>query len=304
MKPAHGRLVYDASGPSGPAGACIVIGVLRNWSTGIGEALAARPDRVRAVVETALALVLVVQLGRLVWIAVEPAAAPDAPAAAARPIPPVDYSIFQRFDAFFRTGGQSSLAGETAAGSSQMRLFGLRSDGAGGGSAIIGLADGRQVSVAVGETIEPGLTLQSVGPDHVVLARGGSLSRLIFTDLPVGAAPPPPPPPVPQTVTPAPAPVAAGRAVDAARLMAQASLRPRMQGLRLNGFTIGDGVDASVLDAAGLQPGDVILAVNGVKLDNPARIAALRGQLANAASAEIRFERDGAAQTTTIRTGR
>jgi general secretion pathway protein C len=297
-------LVYDASGPSGPAGACIVIGALRNWSTGIGEALAARPDRVRAAVETALALVLVVQLGRLVWIAVEPTPAPDAPAAATRPVPPVDYSIFQRFDAFFRTGGQSSLAGETAAGSSQMRLFGLRSDGAGGGSAIIGLADGRQVSVAVGETIEPGLTLQSVGPDHVVLARGGSLSRLIFTDLPVGAAPPPPPPPVPQTVTPAPAPVAAGRAVDPARLMAEASLRPRMQGLRLNGFTVGDGVDASVLDAAGLQPGDVILAVNGVNLDNPARIAALRGQLANAASAEIRFERDGAAQTTTIRTGR
>ena len=288
----------------GARGACIVIGALRNWSTGVAEALAARPDRVRAAVETALALVLVVQLGRLVWIAGEPARAPDAPAAASRPIPPVDYSVFQRFDAFFRTGGQSSLAEETAAGSSQMRLFGLRSDGAGGGSAIIGLADGRQLSVAVGETIEPGLTLQSVGSDHVVLARGSSLSRLIFTDLPVGAAAPPPPPPVAQTVTPQPAPAPSRGTVDPARLMAEASLRPRMQGLRLNGFTIADGGDGSVLDAAGLQPGDVILAVNGVTLDSPARIAALRGQLANASSAEIRFERDGAAQTTTIRTGR
>src|SRR5690606_11699292 len=157
---------YDASGPSGPAGACIVIGALRNWSTRVGTALSARPDRVRAAVETALALVLVVQLGRLVWIAVEPA--PDAPAAATHPVQPVDYSIFQRFDAFFRTGGQSSLAEDAAAGSGQMRLFGLRSDGAGGGSAIIGLADGRQQSVAVGETIEPGLTLQSVGSDHVL----------------------------------------------------------------------------------------------------------------------------------------
>lgn len=303
MKPAHGRLVYDASGPSGPAGACIVIGALRNWSTGVGTALAARPDRVRAAVEMVLALVLVVQLGRLVWIAVEPVRAPDAPAAATRSAQPVDYSVFQRFDAFFRTGGQSSMAEETAAGSSQMRLFGLRSDGAGGGSAIIGLADGRQLSVAVGEAIEPGLTLQSVGADHVVLARGSSLSRLIFTDLPVGAALPPPPPPVPQTMGPASSP-AATPAVDPARLMAEASLRPRMQGLRLNGFTIADGGDATVLDAAGLQSGDVILAVNGVTLDSPARIAALRGQLANAASAEIRFERDGAAQTTTIRTGR
>lgn len=280
-----------------------MIGVLRNWSTGAREALAARPDRVRAAVEATLALLLIVQLGRLVWIAVEPLDTPPTTTAARPQAEPVDYALFQRFDAFFRTGARSSLAEDTAAGSSQMRLFGLRSDGAGGGSAIIGLADGRQLSVAVGETIEPGLALQSVGADHVVLARGGSLSRLIFSELPVGAATPPPPPPVPQTVTPDPAPSAAAT-VDTTRLMTPTSLRPRMQGLRLNGFTIADGADAGLLDAAGLEAGDVILAVNGVALDSPARIAALRGQLANATTAEIRFERDGASQTTTIRTGR
>ena len=299
MKPAHGRLVYDIATAVGAAGAAIVIGAIRNWTTGLREALAARPDRARTGVEAALALLLIVQLGRLAWIVVEPVDSP-ASAPAARPTTPVDYSIFDRFDAFFRTGGQSSFAEDTAAGSSQMRLFGLRSDGAGGGSAIIGLADGRQVPVAVGETIEPGLILRSVGPDHVVLARGESLSRLIFADVPVGAAPPPPPPPTPQTVTPAP--VAA--AVDPARLIAQASLRPRMRGLRVNGFTVSSGGDGAALRAAGLQPGDVILAVNGQALDRPDRIAALRGQLAGATSAEIRFERDGAEQTTTIRTGR
>lgn len=295
-------MVYDALGPSGPSGPAIVIGAIRNWSTGAREALAARPDRVRTAVEVTLALVLAVQLGRLVWIVVEPVDVP--PAAATRPqAGPVDYSVFARFDAFFRTGGQSSLAEDTAAHSGQMRLFGVRSDGAGGGSAIIGLADGRQLSVAVGETVEPGLILQSVGPDHVVLARGGSLSRLIFSDLPAGAAPPPPPPPGPQTVTPAPAgPPAA--AVDPAQLMAEAALRPRMQGLGVNGFTISTRGESPALAAAGLKPGDVILAVNGQPLDRPDRIAALRGQLLNSASAEIRFERDGAVQTTTIRTGR
>lgn len=267
------------------------------------ERLSARPDHVRTALEAALALALIVQLGRLVWIAVEPVELPAA--AATQPqAGAVDYSVFQRFDAFFRTGAQSSLAGENAAGSDQLRLFGLRSNGAGGGSAIIGLADGRQISVAVGETIEPGLILQSVGPDHVVVARGGSLSRLVFGDLPAGAATPPPPPPVPQTVTPNPAPAAAAPTVDPARLMTPNVLRPRMQGVRLNGFTIADGADAGLLNAAGLQAGDVILAVNGVALDSPARIAGLRGQLANATSAEIRFERDGASQTTTIRTGR
>ena len=269
------------------------------------QALTDRPDRIRAGVELALALVLAVQLGRLILIAVEPgspAATNTSPAA----LRPVDYSIFQRFDAFFRTGGQSSLAEASAAGSGQMRLYGLRSDGAGGGSAIIGLADGRQVSVGVGEEVEPGLVLRSVGPDHVTLARGGSVSRLVFTDVPMGVAPVPPPPPGPQTVTPTPAPAvapAAVPAVDPARLMTQAGLRPRMRGARLDGFTVSGAGDAAVLRAAGLRAGDVILAVNGQPLDSLERIAALRTQLANSTGAELRIERDGQVQTSTLGSG-
>lgn len=248
-------------------------------------------------------MLLVVQLGRLVWVVAEPAApaAANAPAAAVRP---VDFAVFERFDAFFRTGGVSSLAEASAAGSGQMRLYGLRSDGAGGGSAIIGLADGRQVSVGVGEEVEPGLVLRGVGADHVTLARGASVSRLIFSDVPLGVAPVPPPPPGPQTVTPAPAPaMAAGASVDPARLMTQAGLRPRMRGARLDGFTVSGSGDPAVLRAAGLQAGDVILAVNGQALDSLERIAALRGQLANSSGAELRIERDGQVQTSTLGSG-
>jgi general secretion pathway protein C len=150
-----------------------------------------------------------------------------------------------------------------------------------------------------------------VGADHVTLARGGSVSRLIFSDVPVGAAPPPPPPPGPQTVTPpaTPAPTAAaaqpaGPAVDPARLVAQAGLRPRMRGLRMDGFTVSGAGDGAALRAAGLRPGDVILAVNGQPLDSLERITALRGQLSDTDSAEIRYERNGVTQTSTIRTGR
>lgn len=189
-----------------------------------------------------------------------------------------------------------------------MRLYGLRSDGAGGGSAIIGLADGRQVSVGVGEEVEPGLVLRGVGADHVTLARGASVSRLIFSDVPLGVAPVPPPPPGPQTVTPTPAPapapaMAAGASVDPARLMTQAGLRPRMRGARLDGFTVSGSGDPAVLRAAGLQAGDVILAVNGQALDSLERIAALRGQLANSSGAELRIERDGQVQTSTLGSG-
>lgn len=286
-----------------------MIGAVRNFSTRVRGVWAARPDRVRSAVEVALALLLAVQLGRLVWIVAEPRDAAASMASTPAAVSPADPAVFQRFDAFFRTGGQSSLAEASAAGSGQMRLYGLRSDGSGGGSAIIGLADGRQVSVGVGEEVEPGLILRGVGPDYVTLARGASLSRLIFSDVPVGVAPVPPPPPGPQIVTPPPPPpppavTPTAASVDPAQLITQAGLRPRMRGLRLDGFTVSASGDAALLRAAGLQAGDVILAINGQSLDSLERIAALRGQLANSSGAELRFERDGTVQTSTIGTGR
>ena len=286
-----------------------MIGAVRNFSTRVRGVWAARPDRVRSAVEVALALLLAVQLGRLVWIVAEPRDAAASMASSSAAVSPADPAVFQRFDAFFRTGGQSSLAEASAAGSGQMRLYGLRSDGSGGGSAIIGLADGRQVSVGVGEEVEPGLILRGVGPDYVTLARGASLSRLIFSDVPVGVAPAPPPPPGPQIVTPPPPPpppavTPTAASVDPAQLITQAGLRPRMRGLRLDGFTVSASGDAALLRAAGLQAGDVILAINGQSLDSLERIAALRGQLANSSGAELRYERDGTVQTSTIGTGR
>ena len=273
------------------------------WGRQARTAIAARPGRIRAGVEIALVALLAVQAGRLAWIFVAPE--PETPVASRAAATPVDASIFQRFDAFFRTGGLSSLADVTNADTAQLRLFGVRSGGAGDGSAIIGLADGRQVSVGVGEEVEPGLVLKEVGQDYVTLARGLSVSRLVFSEIPVGAPPPPPPPPGEQVVgpaAPASAPSVPAAVVDPSRLMAQASLRPRMQGMAIKGFTVSGSGDQ--LAAAGLQAGDVILSVNGNELTGLDRIAALRGQLANSANAEVRFERAGQVQTTTIRTTR
>lgn len=283
-----------------------VISKLRQWTSATAQSVRGpdRAARLRVVVEAVLIGLLLLQAGRLVWIVVDPKAPSMAPLAQAQ-IKPADLNVFQRFDAFFRTGGLSSLADVTNADTAQLRLFGVRSGGTGDGSAIIGLADGRQVSVGVGEEVEPGLVLREVGQDYVTLARGLSVSRLVFSEVPVGAPPPPPPPPGEQVVgpaAPASAPSAAAAVVDPSRLMAQASLRPRMQGMAIKGFTVSGSGDQ--LAAAGLQAGDVILSVNGNELTGLDRIAALRGQLANSANAEVRFERAGQVQTTTIRTTR
>lgn len=286
----------------GRDGLGVVIAVLRNFS--LASAVeAGRRLPLRRIVEGVLILLLLVQAGRLVWLFVQPENKP-AERAAAAPARPVDLSILSRFDAFFRTGGAGSLAGASGSEASQMRLFGVRSGGFDGGSAIIGFADGRQVSVGIGEEVEPGLVLKEVGADFVTLARGASLSRLEFGEAPVGAAAPPPPPATAQVVAPPAAAPASGQGavVDPQRLMAQAALRPRIQGLGVNGFTVSSAGNASELRGAGLQAGDVILSVNGTALNSPQAIGALRGQLASAPSAEIQYERAGETRTTTIRT--
>lgn len=276
-----------------------MIGKVRSWSSAAREAaatLANRPDRARLFVEGLLVCLIAAQIVILAWLLTDPKIEVTQPGTSSP-----DLSVFSRFDAFFRTGEASSLAEVTAAGTEQFRLFGVRAGGPGSGSAIIGMPDGRQVSVAVGEEIEPGLVLTSVGPDHAVISRNGSPSRVTFGEVPVGAAVPPPPPVTDQVVTPQTAPVTT---VDPQALMAEASLRPRMRGMAVTGFTVGASGQTPALASAGLQPGDVITAVDGVPLDGLGRINELRTRLARAPQAEIRFERNGQPRTTTIRTGR
>lgn len=83
--------------------------------------------------------------------------------------------MLARFDAFGAAGG--ATGGSAIEG---FRLFGVRSGGPGGGSAIIAGSDGVQKSYAVGETIVDGVTLASVAADHVELSRGGARATLSF----------------------------------------------------------------------------------------------------------------------------
>ena len=264
-------------------------------SPGKGGLFLRRPS-LRRVVEAALVLLLLAQGGRLVWLF----AAPKPQALQAQPLPEVDMGVLSRFDAFFRNGGGGAETSPSDGGG--LTLFGVRADGAGGGSAIIGLSDGRQVSVGAGEELEAGLTLTSVAPDHVMLSRGGAPFRLDFPDIASGAASPDPVMAGPPAVA-APEPTSAEDAVvDPRRLIAQAGLRPRLQGLGVNGLTVSASGDGGELRNAGLRSGDVILSVNGTALNSLQALAVLRGQLADAPSAQIQFERDGQVRSTTLRT--
>ncbi|MFN3535952.1 MAG: type II secretion system protein N [Brevundimonas sp.] len=254
------------------------------------------PGGARGLTEVAMSGLLAIPAAAVLWMVVTPAGSFGVPPA--RTSAASDTSVLSRIDGFFRTGAPSSLAEATAANNGALRLFGTRAGGAGGGSAIIGLADGRQISVAVGEEIESGLRLESVTTDHAVVARGASRTRLAFSEAPAGAAPAPPPPSGQQVIAP---PTRAARAAgDPMQLLSSGALTPHVVNERITGFIITPA-GAGPAAQAGLLPGDVIQAVNGQALDSVSSLPRVAAGLAGAESLHIRYERDGEVRAATLR---
>lgn len=268
----------------------------------VGAALFADP-RVRLAAGLGLGLVLLVQMVR---IGLEIAAPLPAPMAEPAAKPASDASILQRFDAFFPEGAQPT---EADAGPG-LKLFGLTTGGPGVGSAILGLADGTQVSVGVGETTPDGAVLTSVDFESALMTVSGARHRITFQNTetgvaePVGASTTPLAENLPARRATGPAPedrpkppVIGGAAsrqgpsagANVGALIGGASLRPALRGLRMEGLTVGEG--SKGLTAAGLQQGDVILSVNGQALNSPAAVTGLARSLGSARSVQVRYRR-------------
>lgn len=231
---------------------------------------------VYSALELALLALIAVQAARLFWILVTPVGPVGDWKGPAALLPAGDGSALTGFDPFFRL----APAGPGVVTSLNLTLFGVREDRATGrGSAIIGLPDGSQQSFAVGDEILPGVTLAEVGFDGVTISRGGAREQ-IFLDQSEPAAPaddaaataPPGPPsaaPVqPPRAAPAPPPPAAPAA--------EIELQPRTSGGRVQGVAVAG--DAQALRAAGLVPGDVMLAVQGQRVSSTEQAWALLRQ--------------------------
>ncbi|MCR5874052.1 general secretion pathway protein [Phenylobacterium sp. J426] len=260
------------------------------------QSFAAVPPRTLARAgEIALAATLAVVAAQLTWRLATPVG-PFEPAgqmAAAAPAPQADLSILAQFDPFFRGASSVATAAESPSGGG-LTLFGVRVSGEGKGSAILGSADGQR-SVQVGQEVQPGVVLAAVAPDHVILRRGGGRQRLGFPQPTGGGAL------MPVASSTVPAGADSGPAIDLDRLLAQASLTPRLRDGQPAGYQIVPRGGGDALRAAGLQRGDVLLSVDGVTL-TPERVSQLREELANSTGAELRFERGGQIMTTRLRT--
>lgn len=260
---------------------------------------AVRPRTVLTAVEIALAAGLAVQAARLTWALATPTG-PLGPPVASKPATTsrgdlrADLSILAQFDPFFRLPAGAAPADGAPAASGGLTLYGVRALAGGRGSAILG-SEGQQRAYEVGQEVEPGLVLTAVAADHVILSRGGSRRRVGFPRPAPGAA-----------VLPMQAPVVApaaldGGAVNVERLLEQTTLLPRLRDGQPAGYQVIPRGPGDALRAAGLQRGDVLLAVDGVVL-TPERVSQLREELSQGSGAELRFERNGQIMTTRIRT--
>ena len=234
-----------------------------------------------------VSLLFAAQTARLLWAVVTPVGPLGDWRARAVDVVPAEarISLFGSFDPFSRT--EISAAGTDSITALNLILFGIRANtSSGGGSAIIAGEDGVQVSYAVGEEVMPGVTLDSVAFDHVILSRGG-VKESLYIDQSVPAETVSPSNSGPGVQTP---PEANGGGLNADTLQKSIGFAPRNEGGRTTGIVLTPRDDGTVLRMAGFQSGDVVVAINGRPVSSSADIAA---QLRPGARLSIEVERGG-----------
>ena len=251
-----------------------------------------------AAAEVAFVLVLAVQAARLVWIVAAPSLTMNSAPAASRPIDEDPLAILTQINPFaFKGAVPQSAEGPEADG--KFSLFGVRAAGNGKGSAIIAADGAKQSLFRTGEEIVPGVVLEAVAADHVVLARGERTSRLALVASHAQEAV------IPSYLLSPPAAAVKPRpvAVDPKKLIEEAGLLPRIEAGRVTGYTLLPRGGGETLRGAGLIPGDVLVGLNGNQI-TPERYSELEQELTSSPQVQITVQRGSETKTITLQTGR
>lgn len=247
--------------------------------------------------EAALVVLLLVQLVRFLFAVLTPVGPlgewrgrhPVLPSAAARS------ALFRSFDAFYPAS--TAPAGPSTVTSLALSLKGIRvNESSGLGSAIIAGPDGVQTSYAVGDAIQPGVTLKAVAFDHVTLDRGG-IEENLFIDQSAGPAKPGAPAGAAQPASPGAGGLAVagqgaaapGGNLTAAALKGGVGFGPRLSDGRVTGIVVTERGPGFA--SAGFRPGDVVTQVNGRPVGSAGDLSMLQQAVAPGARISLMVER-------------
>ncbi len=173
--------------------------------------------------------------------------------------------------------------------------------------AIISAPNAGELPYAVGATLPGNAKLEEIHPDKIILSRGGQLENLLLPKEQDGVSLQSAPMPqrrgnsnedVVTGIIETPDDFRDALLDDPESLTGLVNTVPETnaQG-RLIGFKLQPGRDAGFLQRFGLQSGDVLTSVNGIKLDSPVRALEVIRELGEAGQVNIEVLRNNIPQT-------
>ncbi len=167
------------------------------------------------------------------------------------------------------------------------------------GVAIIADNRGRDQLYRVGQQVPGGARLHAVHAEQVVLNRAGSLESLrLPKEFPAESAQRASARPG-GVVRPEPASSSVRDVIsdNAARITEILRVQPYMEGGNMRGYRIYPGRNRQQFTALGLQPGDLVVEINGQPMNDPSRGLEIFAELGDASSVSITLEREGTTET-------
>jgi general secretion pathway protein C len=168
-----------------------------------------------------------------------------------------------------------------------------------GGLAILGPSAASTKVYEVGDNIPGGARLHAVYSDHVLLERDGSIESLALPRELAGNAPAPS-----LTAAPTEAPLIQRMQQLVSRNPGIIGdiMRPEpvFAGGKQQGFRVYPGRDRQAFSRLGLQPGDLVTAIDGTPLDDPARGEEILRTLGSSSEAHVTVLRNGRQQDLTL----
>lgn len=260
------------------------------------------------VLSVVLAVAIAWQLVQLTWHLLEPAPELDAgPIAPSSAVPDRSQGVDVQAIVNAKLFGTAEVEAPTVSAAPETQLNLILSavfagDSPDKGLAIIGESPQQTKVYSVGDTIRSGTRLHSVYPDRVILNRGGALETLALPKrslVPVAAARP---------AIPASQP---NRFAENLRRVAETNptafaeiVRPQpvfANGVQ-RGYRVYPGRNRQQFAKLGLQPGDLVLAINGTPLDDPQRGMEIFNTIGTSDRVQLTIERNGQSQEVTVNT--
>jgi general secretion pathway protein C len=169
------------------------------------------------------------------------------------------------------------------------------------GLAIIGDSAQSAKVYTVGAAVRPGTKLHAVYPDRVILDRNGQLEALALPRQSTAAI----------AINRPATPTASNRFTDNLRRIAESNpsafaeiVRPQpvfANGVQ-RGYRVYPGRNRQQFAKLGLQPGDLVLSINGTPLDDPQRGMEIFNTMGTSDRVNVTIERNGQSQELTLNT--